>query len=394
MNVREMMNWRAMLIGQARALVEGAEREGQEWTDVEETQYRAWMTEVDALAAKIERSDRLARVEANLNLPGARYSGGNVGDSGGAWRPDDQRQRDEIRATAHFVRTGDLAPLIDLHATSNDTDMNITTAADGGVTVPTGHYRGIIAKRNEGALFGTLGVMPIPGIGTTVNVPIESGSANVFVSTDETTTDNDRDAPVLDKVQMTLVDFTKDIELTYDLLQDEDSNLIAFLDNYVGRALALTHNSALVTEALANGTSVALADDALASVGDPEMVSFTLAGEYADGAAWVMKRATEGLYRKLTGNPFLYQPTPAGVKRQLADFPVYNSEYVAAVGAGNKSSIFGNFSYMGMREGTLMFLRNPYLLAKKRRVVLHYFTRIVYKVLNADAILYGQHPTA
>src|SRR5574341_5683 len=388
MSMREMMARRAALIGEARALVDKAEAEGRNLNDVEETQYRAWMEEIDTLAAKIERSDQLSRMEASLT----QRMGGLRGDPSGN-DSEAQRKRDEIHATAQFIRTGDIGPLLDIHATSNDTDMNITTAADGGVTVPTGHYRGIIAKRNEGALFGPLGVLPIPGIGTTVNVPIETGVANEFVRTDETTTDNDRDAPVLDKAAMTLVDFTKDIELTYDLLADEDSNLIAFLNDYVGRALAKTHNSALVTETLANGTSVTLGDDVTATAGDPETLIYTLAGEYADNAVWVLKRITEGLYRKLTGNLFLYQVTPAGAVRSLGGYPIYNSEYVPAIGAGNKSLIFGNFNYVGMREGTLTFLRNPYLLAKKRRVVLHYFTRIVYKVLNADAILYGKNPT-
>lgn len=392
MNVREMMERRAALIGEARSMVDKAEREGRDLTEEENAQYTAWMGEIDKMASTIQREEKLSGLEADLARPGQRRSSGATGER----REDDaQRGRDEMQATAHFVRTGDVGPLMEIHAASNNTEMNITTAADGGVTVPTGHYNQIIAKRNEGALFGPLGVLPIPGLGTTVDVPYETAGANEFVAVnDEYTTDNDRDAPALDKVSMTLVDFTKDIELTNDLLSDTDTNLMAYLGNYVGRALAKTHNSALVTEALANGTSVSLGDDTAVAAGDPETLIYALQGEYADNANFVMKRATEGKYRALTGSLFLYQPTPNGATRSLGGFPVWNSEYVAAVGSGNKSSIFGNFEYMGMREGTLTFLRNPYLLAKKRKVVLHYFTRIVYKVLNADAILYGKHLTA
>ena len=107
-----------------------------------------------------------------------------------------------------------------------------------------------------------------------------------------------------------------------------------------------------------------------------------------------MRRLTEGAYRKLTGAAFLYQDTPAGSRRILGGYPVNNSAYVAAIGAGNKSSIFGDFSFMGMRQGTLTFLRDPYGAAATGQVNLFYYARIVYKVMAAEAILYGKHPTS
>ncbi|HLA24596.1 MAG TPA: phage major capsid protein [bacterium] len=388
MNARELMAKRAGLIGQARALLDKADEEKRGLSADEDSQYQAFMFEVVGVAEEIDRRTQLEDLEAGLSK-----STGQPGmDPVAPTRPGPARASDEVRAIAHYARTGDAGPLREVRA-SNDTDMNITTPADGGVLVPTGHFQGIVAKRNESALFVPLGVLPIPGKGTTVNVPVETGGANVFVSTSEAS-QFDRDAPVLDVEAMTLVKFTKKVALSDELLSDEDSALVAFLDNYVGRALALTHNSALVTEALANGTSVALADDAIISAGDPETLVYALAGEYADDAAFVLKRATEGALRKLTGNTFLYQPTPQGGLKTLSGYPIFNSEYVAAIGAGNKSLAFGNFGYMGMRQGPLTFLRDPYSAANTGQVNLFYYARIVYKVLNAEAILYGAHPTA
>ena len=388
MNVRELMDRRAGLIGQARALVEGADTEGRGLSAEETAQYDALMAQVNDMEADIARRQTLEQREASL-LTSARKTGGSGGGDA------DQRRRDEARAIGLYLRTADLRPLIELRAASNDTDMNITTGADGGYAVPTGHYQGIIAKRNEGALFGPLGVLPIPGKGTTVNVPIESGAANVFVSTNEVGT-FDRDAPVLGTAAMTLAKFTKDVELTDELLADEDSNLVAFLDDYVGRALALTHNSALVTEVLANGTSVTLTATA-ANAADPAKVIYELAGEHSNGAKWLMRRATEGSYRALTGNPFQFAPTPGsltGLNDPLWNAPVFYSSYVPAIAGGAKSVVYGDWGAVGMRQGELTFLRDPFSLAAKGKVVLHYYARIVYKVLNAAAILYGTHPTA
>ena len=59
-----------------------------------------------------------------------------------------KRGDDEVKAFAYFVRTGDKGAI----KASNDTDMNVGTPADGGDAVPTGHFQGIIARRDESML--------------------------------------------------------------------------------------------------------------------------------------------------------------------------------------------------------------------------------------------------
>ena len=397
MNLRELMAKRAALLNEADAILKAALDAGRATTDEENAKVDEFEREAAALQGTIERAERVAQANADLTksdrrVPAPAILKHGLGDN-------------ETKAVAHYARTGDRAALAglmseqesDFMAASNDTDMNVTTAADGGNLVPTGHFQGIVAKKSERALYPLLGVTPYNGLrGKTANVPIETGSANVFVATAESPGTTDRDAPVLDQAELTLVNFTKSIEITNDLMDMEDAGLMTFLENYVGRALAATHNNALVTEALANGTAVALGAAAAATAGDPETVTYALQAEYADQAAWVMARTTLGKYKKLTGNPFLYQPTPAGMNTppMFAEFPILQSSFVPAVGAGNKSSIFGNFEYMGMRETPLAFLFDPYSSARTGRKWLHYYTRIVYKVTNADALLYGQHPTA
>lgn len=401
---RELKLQRATLISQARAMIELAETENRDLTAEEQTAYDAKMAEIDTLKARIDRADRLAALDAELTQPEPRKNSAPVS---GAFNISKTGIGDtEAKALAHYVRTGDNGGLrqvtgvqnSDFMATSNDTDMNVGTQADGGYLVPTGHWQGIVAKRNESALFGPLGVTPYNGMrGTTANVPIETGGANAFVSTNEAPGTFDRDAPVFNVAAMTLVNFTKDIEITNDLSDMEDSAMMTFLTNYVGRALALTHNSALVTAALAGGTSNTLGAVAAATASDVTTLNYALAAEYADGAAWLMKRATEGKYRALTGNPFMFAPQGfalTGVNDPLWTAPVFYSSFVPAIGSGLKSLIFGNFEFMGMRETPLSFLYDPYSKASTGRKMLHYYTRIVYKVTNADAILYGTHPTA
>jgi HK97 family phage major capsid protein len=390
MNKRELMQKRASLIDSAKAIAEGPQ------TDETRAAFDEIMKQADALKADIARAEKLEAEQAELAQPeGAPAAKPETREVQGAPAVNKTKLGDsEARALAHYIRTGDMSR--ELRA-SNDTDMNIGTVADGGYAVPTGHYQGIIAKRNEGMLAPRLGVLPVPGKGTTVNVTTDNGSANEFVSTNEAAA-FDRDAPVLNRVQMTLVKYTKKVQLSVELLRDEDANLLAFLNDYVGRAMAITHNKLLFTEVLANGTSVTLGAAAAASAGDIPKVVYSLKAEYADNAKWVFPRANEGAYRALTGNNWQFVATPPGsiASTTLWGFPVFNSEQaIAAIGAGNKSSVFGDFGYVGLREGNgFTLLRDPYSAAGNGQVNLFYYFDAVYKVLQAEAVLYGKHPTA
>ena len=319
---------------------------------------------------------------------------------------------DELKAWKAFYRNDDASGIQHLRVgqneytikASNDTDMNIGTAADGGNAVPTGHYNGIITKMDEIALYQRLGVEVIPGVGTTVNVPIDNEADGEFVSTAETTA-FDRDAPAIGTVAMTLVKYTKRIEMSYELMQDETSQLMAYVNRRVGYGLAKTHNQLLVTEVLANGTA-GLTFDATAAIGAAEVpeLMYKLKGEYADNAVWLADRTTEGYLRGLTGDSFQFVPTPmgsvagsqaTGSSRELFGRPIYNTAKMPDIGAGNKSLVFGNFGFVGMRLAPDMtVLRDPYSKAQNGQVVFHYYFRTVYKVLIAEALQYGTHPTA
>jgi HK97 family phage major capsid protein len=57
---------------------------------------------------------------------------------------------------------------------SNATDMNITTAADGGNLVPTAFYDRIIARRDEMNLAAKLPLLRVPvGPGNSYEIPVD-----------------------------------------------------------------------------------------------------------------------------------------------------------------------------------------------------------------------------
>ena len=387
-NLRELRARRAEYLDLAEALHTLAEKEDRNLTGDEQEQFDDYVAKADEVEERIKRGEKMKAILEERKPPAHNKIG--RGDT-------------EARAVAHFVRTGDGGGLGEFRA-SNDTDMNVGTNADGGFAVPTGHYNGIVARRDEGMITTRLGVRPIPGTGTTVNVPVDNEADGEFVSTSEGV-DLDRDAPALDQKAMTLVRYTKKIQLSWELLEDEDSRLLAFLEDFVGRGMAKTHNNLLLTEVAANGTSLktfasatAIAVDELEPIVFDNNLSFYL--EDMGSVAWVMQPAVHGEIvllddanvRRYASNTIM-DSSNGGFQPTLLGYPIIYSNKSGATEASAKSVYFGNWNFVGWREaGIFTFLRDPY--SYEAGIELRYQFRTDYAVLQAEAIGYGEHPSA
>ena len=197
-NARELRDRAAQMLDKAQELNKKAEVEDRDFNEAETAEYDGLLREADALQSRAKRIESLAGMEGILNARTApTVANIKLGDN-------------ETRAWAHWIRTGDDGGIKEARA-SNDTTVNITTDADGKYAVPTGHYNGIIARRDESMLAKKLGVRNIPGKGTTVNVPLDGEDDGEFVSTAESDP-YDRDAPALGQAAMTLVKYTKKVD--------------------------------------------------------------------------------------------------------------------------------------------------------------------------------------
>ena len=176
---------------------------------------------------------------------------------------------------------------------------------------------------------------------------------------------------------------------------------MAYLNDFVGRGMAKTHNDLLLTEVAANGTSLkTFASATVIAVDELEDIVFgDDLGAYLDdagSAGWVMRRSTHGEIATLDdANIRRYYDNQTGSKDELFGFPILNSQKAGLTAASAKSVYFGNWNFVGYREAPgFTMLRNPYLLANSGQLVLHYMFRACYDVLIAEAIGYGVHPSA
>jgi len=314
---------------------------------------------------------------------------------GGEARPDEVKSAQLTGATkVHVSPETDQA----FKSMKADQDMLAGTDAQGGNAVPEGHFNNIISRRDEMMLAEQLGVRDIPGQGTTVDVPIDDNTSEEFTQTAEAA-QNDRDTPTISNVAMTLDKYTKRVPLTNELMQDEASRLMSFIEDYVGRGQAKTHNDLLVTEVETNGTTFTTfsGTDSIA-FGEPEdILADDDLGFYLDDSesvSWVTRNSTLWSIKSLTGNDRQYDRGlfNEGTGKELLGYPVRCSNKVQQPGTTNKPLLFGNFNYVGKREEPgFTVLRDPYSRAEEGIVQLHYYFRTVYKVLQSEAVGYGQN---
>lgn len=390
MNERELLAQKSTKVEEARALNSLAEAQARDFTPEEKTQWDALQKDITSLTNRIERAQTMPAPEPQKPQAPAFLKG--------------QRGDNYANALRAFVRDGDASGLrsdmvganeLEVRA-SNNTDMNIGTAADGGDTVPTGFYNTIIARRSEYSLAERLGVLRIPGVGTTVDVPYDNEADGEFVSTAEAT-NFDQDAPALAKASMTLVKYSKAITLSYELLQDTGANLEGFLADWIARGMAKTMNQLLITEAGTTGTlykTTAASTAIAAGELEPVVLNDTVGDYLEDGpnVAWVMRPSTFAVVANITGSNRMYAPFVAGSGvsgRELLGYPVHFSQKPAAVASTAKVAYFGNWSFMGWREGpAFTLLRDPYSAAGTGQVKMWMYFRTVFKQLQAGAIGY------
>ena len=278
-------------------------------------------------------------------------------------------------------------------------------SGEGAELVPDDFFPQIVAKRDQASIARRAGARILQTSRDIMNIPVENASMNTFAVTAEegAYTQNE---PTFATVAVTVYKFTKVIKVSEELLEDEATNLDAFLTDGIGRAWALTENEYVITgngsgqpEGLLTGGSVGytFADTNAIAAAEIPSLFWSLGDPYHDGAVWIMKGATAGHLQSLTGNNFQLVPTPYMPTQMTGDIPmnlwgkpVFLSDSVPAVADNNKTVIFGNLNYYALVERRgLTISRNPYLYQANGQVGIFCSVRFGGAVLQSEAIKWG-----
>ena len=315
-------------------------------------------------------------------------------------------QPDYKKSFYHYLRTGESQDLRKAKAALQE-----GTTTEGGYLVPDDEYGSIIAKRDELSIISKLGVMRVQTDRDVFNFPAENGSLSKFsIVAEEGAISAAQEENTFAQVDIKVYNFKKLIKISEELLEDENSNLEAFLTNALGRALADTENyysliGAGTTEpqgAFVGGTA-GLTLDSASAIGMSEVSELMgkLGSPYHNGAAWVMDPATWFYLKGLAGTS-VFSFTD-GVARMsgtidgptLEGYPVVLNSNAANIAASAKTLLFGNFDFMGFVTNRGFRVRRlNELYAGNGQVGILANIRFGCEVLQAEAFQYATHPTA
>lgn len=296
--------------------------------------------------------------------------------------PHDSDDVAQMKSFRHWMKTGQvnsdlLQPTADMKAA-----MAIGAGGTGGYLVPDPLYNQIVEKRN---LASWVRMAPTQKFSTPADhllVPVEDTSMTAFVSTAEAGAYNENE-PTFAQVDLVNGKYTKLIKASEEFINYEGTNFDGWLATALGRAEAVTENTAATTVLIAAATASGITTAAAAAITIPELAS--VAGVLGAGynvpgeAGWLMANATKFYLQGVFGTN--YYAFDGFFNR-----PAFISDDLPAVAATNKAVYFGNFNYFGVVERPGMVVqRNPWLYMANGQVGIFATIFRGFGVLQAEA---------
>ena len=307
-------------------------------------------------------------------------------------------------AFMHWVKTGSS----NYYTKSNlKAALQEGTAAEGGVLVPQGLHETIIAKRDDLSVARAAGAMVIQTTVDSVQVPSENATGGFALTAEEGAANQSE--PSLTSNSIQVYRFSNLTKCSQELLDDEKTSLEGFLADMWGRSAADVENeyflkgtgSSQPQGVLVGGTAALTLDSATTiAASEIPVLFFLLGGAYAnegDAVAWATNQSTLGVIRGLTGNDFMFMPTPMGSGARgpgqvLYGAPVYTSSQILAMASGRSVIVVGNWRYYGIVERSeIVVSRNPYLFMNTNQTGFFVNIRFGGAVLQAEAFQYAQN---
>lgn len=279
-----------------------------------------------------------------------------------AFNSKTRRGDNENDAFNYYLKTGDKGAYKALVI------MNEGDDESGGAVVPTDFFSKVIELRDPSSVVRRMGAEIIPTSRLTINIPTEAIRLTAPAATNESAgatavSRTINEVEPLDTIAVTVTNKTFLLRISEENLNDSAANIEGFIANRVAKNFAIVENSALKTAIYADvSNTVNAADDTTLAAADIFNTYYDLPEQYADGAVWLMKRATEGAIRQLTGSPFAFGATPQGTsdaagQRTLLYNPVFNLADMDAIAASKKVVFFGDPYYVKLVQNGTMTIR-------------------------------------
>jgi HK97 family phage major capsid protein len=347
MRIGDLIEERARLVGEMREILDTAENESRDLTAEDRQGYDERDARVQSIEGDIRRHEAASRAE-QADIRGIADDEPDSPETRQAPGTDTDEYRDAfvglIRAKGHISALGD-----EQRAT-----LNITTPGQGGYTVPDVFYRDLQASLRE---FGTIrslakvittsdaGTVSIPKVATRTSAAWRD-EGDPFAASE----------PTFDQAQLKAHGLGAMSKITEELVNDSAFDLLAFLAEDLGEALALQENVAFASAA-ANASDRPKGLVPLTPVGKTTVFADKVSGDelidivhslkrpYRKNARWLLNDQTLVPIRKLKtkDGQYLWQPgLQAGSPDLLLGYPLDLDPDVPDVDAETKPIVFGD----------------------------------------------------
>lgn len=362
------------------------------------------MDEITALDGQIKRTEQANALVVENNLRA------NVIEA--AERTAQDKQSPASAVFAKWLRNGERGLSAEDALVFYNT-MSTTTGSEGGYTVPTDTASTLIESLKAfGGMRAVANVM-VTATGAPLSFPTADATAEVGEIVAENATATAADT-AFGTVSLPVYKYSsKSVAVPIELLQDSNIDIEAYVNALLVTRLGRITNTHFTTgtgtsqprgvvTGASSGVVAANATSQVTAVTYDSLVNLVHSVDpaYRDGSVFMMNDASLAVIRKIKDgsgvpifNPGYQQGVPGGAPDTLLGYRIQVNQDVAAMAAGAKSILFGNFSRYMIRDAMGVTLRrfDDSAFALKGQVGFCGWLRSGGNLLDAGAVKFFQN---
>lgn len=388
--VLELREKRAKAWGAAKAFLDTKRGENGLLSAEDTASYEKMEKDVVDLGKEIERLERQAAIDAELNKP---TSSPITNKPNG--NPDGEEKKG--RASDQYKRTfWNAMRRKNFYDVQNA--LEVGTDSEGGYLVPDEFEHTLVQALEEENFFRGLATVIQTSSGDRKIPVVATKGTAAWIDEEAAYTESDDS---FGQVSIGAHKVATMMKVSDELLNDSAFNLEAYISKEFGRRIGTKEEEAFftgdgkgkptgifdATGGAADGVTTATATITFDDVMD---LFYSLKSPYRKKAVWVLNDTTVKALRKLKDNNgnYIWQPSvQAGQPDMILNRPYHTSSYVAEIAAGAKVMAFGDFSYYWIadRQGR-SFKRLNELYAATGQVGFLASQRVDGKLILAEAV--------
>lgn len=346
----EMRQKRGEIVAQMRGLTDKAAADNRDLNAEEQIQWDAMDNDQNELRGKIDREERLANLEAEMNSPMEPINRPNIDDepNNGSARPHPCAGNDYRNAFLAYARMGKNGITSDIVGA-----LQVGTDTEGGYITPEEFETRLVQKLDEFNVMRDLASVITAGADRNIPMETDYGAAG-WIAEEGAYGEGD---PAFDRVILAAHKVGKIVKVSEELLQDAFFDLETYLVDNFGRAIGMAEEAAFVNgdgtgkpTGIVGSAGVGVTAASATAITADELMDLyhSLKRPYRRNATFLAADSTVKLVRKMKdGNgQYIWQPgLVAGEPDMLMGRPLEVSDDVPAVATTAKSIVFADFAY-------------------------------------------------